>query len=280
MALGLLFYSTGVAAERLREFSWSELKAAGQLKNGTIVPPGMKGDVECLLIESSASDPFNAEIFAVTEPGVTQPAYALRARIRYDDVEGRGYFEMWNYFPDGGAYFTRTLAVTGPMASLSGSSDWRDLALPFSAAGTPQRPSKLVVNLVLSGKAKIWVEPPVLYQYGENESPVSASTAWWTDRQSGMIGGIGGGVVGLLAALVGVFCSLGRARSLVLGLMLVAVVAGVIAFFSGVIALFLRQPYGVWYPLMLGGGLSALLFGALRPGVRKRYTERELRHII
>jgi hypothetical protein len=44
---------------------------------------------------------------------------------------------------------------------------------------------------------------------------------------------------------------------------------------SGVVALAGGQPYAVWYPLLLSGPVSALVFGALIPVVRLSYTMRE-----
>ena len=45
----------------------------------------------------------------------------------------------------------------------------------------------------------------------------------------------------------------------------------------GVIALSRSQPYAVYYPLLIAGGITAVLFGLLLGHVRKRYEERELR---
>jgi hypothetical protein len=62
------------------------------------------------------------------------------------------------------------------------------------------------------------------------------------------------------------------AMALVTALSAIALAAGIFAVTHG-------QPYGVYYPLLLGGGLGFMLFGGLRPMVRRRYDEIELRRM-
>jgi hypothetical protein len=268
------------AGEKVREFSWSELEAAGKLKSGRVIPPGQEGNVECLVVGSTEAGPLTLELFTVEQPGITQASYALRTRVRYQGVEGRGYLEMWSHFPGGGAYFSRTLDEIGPLAAIAGSSGWREIVLPFSATGTARRPTRLVINLAFPGKGKVWIEPPSLFQYAEGENAALATGGWWTDRQGGMIGGAVGSVLGLLGALIGILCSMGRARIFVVGFMTVVAILGSVMLIVGVVAMALEQPHGVYYPLMLCGGVSALVFGALLRTVRKRFTDLELRRII
>jgi len=267
------------AAQTIREFRWPALKAAGQVKNGEVMTAGPGTEVDCLMLSNTLARPAPVEILSIDQPGITAPVYALRGRVRYEGVEGTGYLEMWNLFSDGSAYFSRTLATQGPLASLSGSSAWRDMALPFSAAGTEKRPSKLVLNLVLPGRGKVWIGPLTLVQYDEREDPLASSGAWWNDRQGGMIGGIGGLVLGLGGALIGLLSSRGRGRSVVLMLMAAVALLGSAALIAGIVAVLHKQPYGVYYPLLLGGGLGAALFGGLRPAIRRRYAAIELRRM-
>jgi len=218
-------------------------------------------------------------LLTIDQPGITLPIYALRGRIKYEGVEDTGYLEMWNYFPGGGAYFSRTLAGAGPMKALSGSSGWREVVVPFFATGAPMHPSQLVVNLVLPGKGKVWLGPLQLFQYDAKEDPLTATSAWWTDRQGGLIGGIGGGTLGLLGATIGLLSGLGRGRAFVMGLMTVLTAIGVVALATGIYALARGQPFGVFYSLMLPGGLAAIICGGLIPVTRKRYAEIELRRM-
>jgi len=104
-------------------------------------------------------------------------------------------------------------------------------------------------------------------------------TPWWSDQTAAWIGGIGGSLLGLNGALLGTLGGLGRARRLVLTLLPIEIGLGVLALIAGLIALLSGQPYAVWYPLLLGGGIIAFVFGGLFPGVRRRYREIELRKV-
>ncbi len=171
--LALLVIDGAPAAEKLRGFSWAELKAGGRLTDGRLIA-ARGSEPECVLIENVGSTPRTAKILEIDQPGITSQLYALRGRIKWEGVEGTAYLEMWNHFPDGSAYFSRTLAGHGPMAALRGSGGWRDVVLPFSAAGATHHPSRLVVNVVLPGKGKVWVGNLVLSQYREGENPLIA----------------------------------------------------------------------------------------------------------
>jgi hypothetical protein len=277
MLATFLICESAWAGEKLREYSWSALQAAGQVQIGEIIPVGSKNTEECLVIENRSGDHMAAQILTVDQPGITSAIYALRGSIKYEGIEGVGYLEMWSYFPGGGRYFSRSLAGSGVMGSLRGSSGWRETVLPFSATGTPDHPTRLVVNLVLPSKGRVWLSALKLYQYQTDEDPLEASGAWWTDRRGGLIGGFGGSLLGLLGALIGILCTLGRGRSFVIGLMAVLTVLGAAMTATGIYALARGQPYGVFFPLLLGGGLAAIIFGTLIPVARRRYAQTEMR---
>jgi MFS family permease len=105
----------------------------------------------------------------------------------------------------------------------------------------------------------------------------------WFDpiRFGTLYGGIGGGLLGslggVLGALAGTLAPKGKGRSLILGAFTLMTFIGVANLLLGAYALYDHQPYGIWYPLVLIGGLLTILFAALRPVVQKRYEEAELR---
>jgi hypothetical protein len=102
--------------------------------------------------------------------------FFLKGRVRYADVQGVGFLEMWTYYADGGMYFSRTLGDSGPMGKLTGSSDWREVVLPFK--GPPDTvPIKITVALVLEGKGTVWLEPFTLSAAPITPAPASASSA-------------------------------------------------------------------------------------------------------
>jgi hypothetical protein len=108
-------------------------------------------------------------------------------------------------------------------------------------------------------------------------------TEWWTMHQGAIGGGVGGGLIGILAgtigAMAGIFASRGRFRALILGSMLALVIAGGISLTAGIVAVTSGQPYHVWYPLVLGGAILAIVCGSLLPVVSMRYRQAEQRRL-
>jgi hypothetical protein len=91
-----------------------------------------------------------------------------------------------------------------------------------------------------------------------------AMEPWWTAQQAGMIGGFGGSALGMLGAAMGVIggvcLPLGKYKALVMGLIGLGVVVGVVSLAFGVAAVVSKQPYHVYYPLLLSGGISTVVF--------------------
>ena len=98
--------------------------------------------------------------------------YALRGKLRYKDVDGTGYLETWNEFPEQGQpnirAFSRSLAEHGPFGKLSGTSDWRDVFIPFNAEGTKQPLAKLELNLVLAGAGEVEITDLQLIEFADS----------------------------------------------------------------------------------------------------------------
>ena len=87
------------------------------------------------------------------------------------------------------------------------------------------------------------------------------------------VGGVGGTALGVAGGVGGDLARKGHQRAWV-GVTLKAVfVFGILSLIGGVIAIGLRQPFGIWATLVtFGGGLSWLARGIDR-GVRKMYEE-------
>jgi hypothetical protein len=186
---------------------------------------------------------------------------------------------MWSVFVDG-RYFSRTLDQQGPMGRLSGSSDWRQLVLPFFSRPDFPAPVALEVNLVLPAGGVVEIGPLRLVQYAAGEHPLAqASGAWWTDRQGGLIGGAAGLVLGVLGSTVGWLVSKGRAPAFVLGASRLAAGLGVVALAGGVAAVASGQPYAVWFPLLLVGAIASCVMGPASRRFARRYQEIELRRL-
>jgi hypothetical protein len=92
-----------------------------------------------------------------------------------------------------------------------------------------------------------------------------------------LLGVLGGGIGGPLAG----YCApRGKLKRLVLGFYFGVIAVCVVLLVTGIIALVIGQPYGVWYGIGFPGILGVVLFGGLTPVVLKRYREAELRKSI
>ncbi len=105
----------------------------------------------------------------------------------------------------------------------------------------------------------------------------------WFDpiRFGALYGGVGGGLLGalggMLGAAAGALAPKGKGRAFILGTFTLMIAIGAGHFVVGLYALFVGQPYGIWFPLLLLGGILTTVLGVLRPVVRKRYDEVETR---
>ncbi len=105
---------------------------------------------------------------------------------------------------------------------------------------------------------------------------------WFTEQQAGMIGGIIGTCIGCWGGLIGcmsTFCVRKGLKKLIYALFGICIAAGFVLTIAGLVALFTKQPYHVWYAFLLPGGLAMVIPASLLPTMRKRFTEYEMRQI-
>jgi hypothetical protein len=257
-------------------FKWDELQKQSRISAGTVLAPEPGSQGHRLRIESGTSSPSSVTVLTIERPQVGALRYRVSGQVRYDNVEGTGYLEMWSHFPDGGQYFSRTLADQGPMMKLDGTSGWRSFVLPFDATGAKYPPGLLVVNVVLSGRGTVYLGPLELSE--EAGASAGLDDAGTLGRFAGMAGGIAGAVVGCIGALIGVFTSLGRARRFVIAAAISLIALGALTFVAGIAAYGSLWPGSGFYPLLLlFGFITAVVPLSLLPVIRKRYEEIELR---
>lgn len=230
------------------------------------------GDKTALQI--TTDEACSVELAVIEKPTITSPRYLVKGWIKYEGVEGDGYMEMWNHFGEQ-SYFSRTLGDgKGPMGKITGTSGWRVFLLPFTAE-EGMKPDRLEINLVLAGKGKVTVTDVRLVDIGAVEKGLGA--AWWTQRQSGWIGG----GVGCFGALLGMLASLLARRSshgsilLAKGALVVGAALGIVA----IVAVSLGQPWHVWYLFALVGVILMFAFGARLPSLKRETTALELRRM-
>lgn len=233
--------------------------ASGQVVDGAAEVVGRAGGATLPLV-------------AIDVPDLGTDGYAVRGEVRYADVVGSGYLEMWSVFANGGRYFSRTLGSEGPMAALSGTAGWRPFELPFYLEGSAP-PERLEINVVLPSTGTVAVGSLSLVRLGPGAAPAGGSSG----LPLGAIGAVVGTTIGLFGALVGVLVPRGRARRFVIPAMTIAVGAGVLLMAASVVAALGGQPGDVVIALLLPGAILAVAFGLALPMVRRGYAIAELR---
>jgi hypothetical protein len=237
--------------------------------NVTWIPAADSTDRPQIKIEG-ADHPTTTTV-AIFQPPLQIPDYQIHGDVWYTDVRGTAYLEMLSYFPDGHTHFTKSLDSSGPLQSISGSSNWQTFVLPFHAR-RGMLPTKVELNVVLSGKGIVKLSPLIL-------SPIAPSFAWWSPQTGGWIGGILGSLLGCMGGLIGWLSSRGRAPRLVIALMYSMIVVAVALLIGGVFALAARQSREVYYPLLLCGGIVLVVMISRLPPIKRRYAEVELRRM-
>src|SRR5438046_9612052 len=153
-SVALLMIAHPVAAQDVT-IDWSRTVVTG----GVVSPSEGPGGAPVLELRVPGSGPTSFHLVTIDHPPIAGPAYAVAGQVRYQGVEGQGYIEMWTVFPDGQRFFSRTVALQGPLAVLHGDSPWRPFQLPFNLSGGSQLPSRLQVHLVLLGRGTVWLGP-------------------------------------------------------------------------------------------------------------------------
>ena len=277
--LSLLLLSCSLQAEELlRAVSFSDAFEDGALSAGELI------DEDTLTVKAAPGKQFQP-LIELSYPGISSPVYALKGMIRYENVKGDGFLQLDNHFGARGTFFTKSLASAGPLRKISGSSDWRPFVLPFyansgdQAGGTSPLPEKLSLGLYLPGSGTVSIRGVGLYQYATGEDPLQSTGQWINNRKATLLGAIGGCLIGLWGAVIGVVSSRGKARRFVLGSANALLLIGIASLGGGVAAIAAAQPYAVYYPLLLIGIILVAVIGKLRGTLSARYEQLELKRM-
>jgi hypothetical protein len=153
-----------LATKPLRTLVWSELKAQGAALPGSILPATDERPFEALRVENKTGMARTITVATLDDPGITASRWMFSGEVHYEKVLGKGYLELLNHLTDGGVYFSRTLAPDGPMGWMTGSSGWRPFALPFNAWKAGNRPTRIVVSVILPQRGVVDLSPIEIYQ--------------------------------------------------------------------------------------------------------------------
>lgn len=230
-----------------------EFRPVAEIGASAKLTRGPDGEVAIQVV--GAEKPSVAEIIVTESPKVTSFRYVVKGKVKYDDVVGDAYLELWNDFGEKGQFFSRSLADWGGMKKITGSSNWRTFELPFTAE-QGMIPTKLFLNVVLPGKGTVVITEPTIVS-------LPAGGAWWSALQSETYGGIAGTLFGLMLAAIGVTAGLHKIRFLLVPFHILGLVIGAGALIVGIVAVSIGQPYHVYFPFVFFGLLSLITLPAV-----------------
>jgi hypothetical protein len=147
-----------------------EWKSVTLPQNVRMVPDPNGGNFIIITNPNDASNQIT--LWSTTKPDIQTRSYALRGKVRYIDVNGIAYFNLWNEFraPEPGSpklsYFSRTLDADGPMMKITGSSNWRSLLIPFDASANKLPLDRLELDLVFAGRGEVSLSDLDLLEFG------------------------------------------------------------------------------------------------------------------
>ncbi len=260
------------AQDVVRTFDWSEAVSSQPTDAAVELDVDEHGRLH---VRRAGEGRHVVRVMTVDQPGVTRPCFALRLRAQGRRIDEPVVLRMDTWLPDGGPYFSRTAGDSGPMRPLTDEAP-RRIALPMTLSGDA-RPTRIALSVVFDGAGEVVLGPPELIEASHPAVLTSPEGAWWSSRAGGLIGGIGGGAFGLFCGVLGLLSGLGRGREPMMKVMLALCLLGVATAGVGVLALILGQPYAVWFPLVLLGGLVAVVCGGMRPILYRSRRQAELR---
>jgi hypothetical protein len=195
------------------------------------------------------------EVWSLDHPAVGT-TYEVTGEARQTNATG-GFLQMWSVFGEA-RYFSR--------APLPEGSEWRSFRLPFQAH-PGMVPDTLILEVVTptGGTAEV--------------RNVQLRSIWWSAAGGGWLGGLGGSLLGLMGALAGWLTHRRQGRRVVFSLLGLSTVLAIPLLIAGIVAVTLGQPYGVYYPLLLLGGLGTAIPLASWRAFRRQYETDELQRM-
>jgi hypothetical protein len=265
----------------LRVSDWKKLKVQQELPNCQII--SMDG-ISVLEIQNTNNAPLEVSLLKVSDPTVIKKAFFIPCEIKYDNVNtalieqtnngfhglvsASGRLTFLNHIPPSAAGGDERTNMN--YYEFQGTSNWKKYEFTIDRTAGEGLPTQLELKLSLASSGTVYLRPIKL---------LGVVGSWWSPQQIGLIGGIGGSVIGCFGALLGLLASKGKARNFVLTTMKIFIVLGILLTIAGFVAVVCKQPYAVWYALLLPGVILTLVFSLNLPSIQRRYDELEIRRM-
>ena len=281
--------------EVLREFDWKD----GVMSTHSQIV-SMDG-MSVLKIENTNDKPLRVLLLAITNPSLIQKANTIEWEMKCENVRLPAGFrlppqmfftslenDLWgirdnftNYpnvclfekFPPQAAGGDNITNYQGDYFDSTKNWDKYYFGLRRAPYDNQTRPDELKLEIFLPSNGTVYLRPIKLLGMTNN------SNSWWSPQQSGLIGGIGGSIIGCFGGLIGWLVSKGKARKFVLAATTSSIVLGILLIIAGLVAAILKQPYSVWYALLLPGVILVLVFSLNLHSIQRRYDELEIRRM-
>ncbi|MEJ0088784.1 MAG: hypothetical protein WDM80_03385 [Limisphaerales bacterium] len=277
----------------LRVYDWNELAQQHQLPDGEVIEiDGMA----VLKIESTNNPPsednfggyrldapFKASILKITNSVIKNRAW-VACEFKYENVwsgmvvntnrevrNKSGTLKLVEYYPPSASGGDERIDVADfNFFNFAGKSNWQLYRFEVGRNESGELPSKLELKLSLAGHGTVYIRPIKL---------LGVTSSWWSPQQADLMGGVGGSIIGCFGALLGILASKGKARHFVLTTTKIFIGLGILLTIAGLVAVVSKQPYAVWYALLLPGVILTLVFSLNLHSIQRRYDELEIRRM-
>lgn len=221
--------------------------------------------------QSSWSGPGTFTVWEADRPDLPPGMYRVTANVLAESTDGTPRnidLQLWNEI-EGQRYFSKA-----PPVPTQGKGNSSTVSLEFQPGD--KKPTRLELEARLPEGVTLQVRNVRLEPLGMIGG---VPNQWWSVREGAMVGAVLGSGVGVVGAVVGVLAARGKGRRLVMGLIAGVMGMGVVCLVAGIVAVVMKQPYHVYYPLLLVGVLGTVIMGVVLPRVRGGYQMEEQRRM-
>lgn len=146
----LLLICTPLLAGELKRLNLDDASSIGlKIQTDSVIKVEGKGSVKITTLW-----PITVCLGEVTGWDIENAKLVYTAKVR-SELQGSAFLEMWAHV-GGGQYFSKGMNDT-----IQGKSDWKTIRVPFMFQ-KGQRPDKITLNVVITGKDILWIDNIVL----------------------------------------------------------------------------------------------------------------------